>query len=69
VLIGYGVSPADAAGGRAVVRLGMLFPPVAAGVSLLKQWFSNEESTELAGDLDRPLVGRPQGWPSRPVHT
>jgi putative membrane protein len=47
----------------AVLWMGMLPPLVVAGVALLMQWFSNEES---AG-LDRLLAPRPHGWPSRPV--
>ncbi|HSR83673.1 MAG TPA: cytochrome c oxidase assembly protein [Streptosporangiaceae bacterium] len=52
----------------AVLWMGMLVPLVVAGVALLMQWFSNEESAELAADLDRLLAARPYGWPSRPVH-
>jgi hypothetical protein len=48
--------------------MGMLIPLVAAGVALLMQWFSNEESAELAADLDRLLTPRRHDWPSRPVH-
>ena len=50
-----------------VIWMGMLVPLVVAGVALLMQWFSNEDSAELAADLDRLLAG-PRGWPSRPVH-
>jgi putative membrane protein len=46
----------------AVLWMGMLGPMIAAGVALLLEWFSNEES---AG-LDRLLAPRPHGWPSRP---
>jgi hypothetical protein len=52
----------------AVIWMGMLFPLVVGGVALLRQWFSNEESAELAADLDLLLAARPHGWPSRPVH-
>jgi hypothetical protein len=36
-------------------------------LALLLEWFSNEESAELAAGLDRLLTGRSHGWPSRPV--
>jgi cytochrome c oxidase assembly factor CtaG len=52
----------------AILWMGMLLPLLVAGVALLMQWFSNEESAELAADLNRLLAGRPHGWPSRPVH-
>jgi putative membrane protein len=52
----------------AILWMGMLIPLVAAGVALLMQWFSNEESAELAADLDRLLTPRRHDWPSRPVH-
>jgi putative membrane protein len=47
----------------AVLWMGMLGPMVVAGVALLLEWFSNEES---AG-LERLLAPRRHGWPSRPV--
>ena len=52
----------------AILWMGMLFPLVAAGVALLMQWFSNEESAELAAGFDRLLAPRRHDWPSRPVH-
>jgi cytochrome c oxidase assembly factor CtaG len=52
----------------AMFWMGMLGPLVAAGVALLMQWFSNEESADLAVGLDRLLTPRRNGWPSRPVH-
>jgi putative membrane protein len=52
----------------AILWMGMLFPLVVAGVALLMQWFSNEESAELAAGLDRLLAPRKHDWPSRPVH-
>jgi putative membrane protein len=52
----------------AILWMGMLFPLVAAGIALLMQWFSNEESAELAAGLDRLLTPRRNDWPSRPVH-
>jgi cytochrome c oxidase assembly factor CtaG len=52
----------------AILWMGMLPPLIIAGVALLMQWFSNEESAELAAGLDRLLAPpRPHGWPSRPV--
>lgn len=50
----------------AVLWMGMLGPMIAAGVALLLEWFSNEESAELSAGLDRLLTPRPHGWPSRP---
>lgn len=52
----------------AILWMGMLFPLVATGVALLMEWFSKEESAELAADLDRLLTPRRHDWPSRPVH-
>jgi putative membrane protein len=52
----------------AILWMGMLFPLVAAGVALLMQWFSNEESAELEAGLNRLLAPRRHDWPSRPVH-
>jgi putative membrane protein len=52
----------------AILWMGMLIPLVAAGVALLMQWFSNEESAELEAGLDRLLTPRRHDWPSRPVH-
>lgn len=52
----------------AILWMGMLFPLVAAGVALLMQWFSNEESAELEAGLNRLLTPRRHDWPSRPVH-
>jgi putative membrane protein len=51
----------------AVLWMGMLGPMVVAGVALLLEWFSNEESAELSAGLDRLLAPRKHGWPSRPV--
>jgi putative membrane protein len=51
----------------AVLWMGMLGPMVVAGVALLLEWFSNEESAELSVGLDRLLAPRTHGWPSRPV--
>ena len=51
----------------AVLWMGMLVPMIVAGVALLLEWFSNEESAELSAGLDRLLTPRPHGWPSRPV--
>jgi len=51
----------------AVLWMGMLVPMIVAGVALLLEWFSNEESAELAAGLDRLLTRRSRGWPSRPV--
>jgi putative membrane protein len=51
----------------AVLWMGMLPPAVIAGVALLKEWLDNEESAELSAGLDRLLVQRRGGWPSRPV--
>jgi len=52
----------------AMFWMGMLGPLVVAGVALLMQWFSNEESADLAAGLDRLLTPRRHDWPSRPVH-
>ena len=52
----------------AILWLGMLFPLVVAGVALLMQWFSNEESADLAAGLDRLLAPRRNDWPSRSAH-
>jgi putative membrane protein len=52
----------------AVLWMGMLGPMIVAGVALLLEWFSNEESAELSAGLDRLLAPRPHGWPSRPVN-
>ena len=52
----------------AVLWMGMLVPMTVAGVALLLEWFSNEESAELTAGLDRLLAPRPHGWPSRPVN-
>lgn len=52
----------------AVLWMGMLGPMAVAGVALLLEWFSNEESAELTAGLDRLLAPRPHGWPSRPVN-
>jgi putative membrane protein len=52
----------------AVLWMGMLVPLTVAGVALLLEWFSNEESAELTAGLDRLLAPRPHGWPSRPVN-
>ncbi len=52
----------------AVLWMGMLGPLTVAGVALLLEWFSNEESAELSAGLDRLLTSRPHGWPSRPVN-
>lgn len=52
----------------AILWMGMLIPLVAAGVALLMEWFSKEESAELAAGLDRLLTPRRHDWPSRPVH-
>jgi len=51
----------------AVLWMGMLAPMVVAGVALLLEWFSDEESAELSAGLDRLLAPRRHGWPSRPV--
>ncbi len=53
--------------GGAVLWMGMLGPMVVAGVALLLEWFSNEESAELSAGFDRLLAPRTHGWPSRPV--
>ena len=53
--------------GGAVLWMGMLGPMVVAGVALLLEWFSDEESAELSAGLDRLLAPRRHGWPSRPV--
>jgi putative membrane protein len=50
----------------AVLWMGILLPLTVAGVALLLEWFSNEESAELTAGLDRLLTPRPHGWPSRP---
>lgn len=52
----------------AVLWMGMLGPMAVAGVALLLEWFSNEESADLTAGLDRLLAPRPHGWPSRPVN-
>jgi putative membrane protein len=52
----------------AVLWMGMLGPLTIAGVALLLEWFSNEESAELTAGLDRLLTPRRHGWPSRPVN-
>jgi hypothetical protein len=51
----------------AVLWMGILAPLIVAGVALLMEWFSNEESAELAAGMDRLLTPRPRGWPSRPM--
>jgi putative membrane protein len=50
----------------AVLWMGILLPLMVAGVALLMEWFSNEESAELTAGLDRLLTPGPRGWPSRP---
>lgn len=50
----------------AVLWMGILLPLMVAGVALLMEWFSNEESAELTAGLDRLLAQGPRGWPSRP---
>jgi putative membrane protein len=50
----------------AVLWMGILLPLIVAGVALLMEWFSNEESAELSAGLDRLLTPGPRGWPSRP---
>jgi putative membrane protein len=50
----------------AVLWMGILLPLMVAGVALLMEWFSNEESAELSAGLDRLLTPGPRGWPSRP---
>jgi putative membrane protein len=52
----------------AVLWMGMLGPMTIAGVALLLEWFSNEESAELTAGLDRLLAPHQHGWPSRPVN-
>jgi putative membrane protein len=51
----------------AVLWMGMLPVQIIAGIALLFQWLSNEESAELSAGLDRLLDPRRHGWPSRPV--
>ena len=51
----------------AVLWMGMLPPLIIAGVALMMQWLSDEESAELSAGLDRLLTPRRHGWPSRPV--
>lgn len=51
----------------AVLWMGILPPLIVAGVALLMEWFSNEESAELAAGMDRLLTPHPRGWPSRPM--
>jgi putative membrane protein len=51
----------------AVLWMGMLPVQIIAGIALLIQWLSNEESAELSAGLDRLLDSRRHGWPSRPV--
>jgi putative membrane protein len=52
----------------AVLWMGLLLPLVVAGLALLLEWFSKEESAELTAGLDRLLTPRPHGWPTRPVN-
>ena len=51
----------------AVLWMGMLPPLIVAAIALLMHWLGNEESAELSADLDRLLMPRRTGWPSRPV--
>jgi putative membrane protein len=51
----------------AVWWMGILPPMIVAAVALMMEWLSNEESAELSAGLDRLLVPRRHGWPSRPV--
>jgi len=51
----------------ATLWMGVLPPTIIAAVALLLQWLGNEESSELAADLDRLLAPRKHAWPSRPV--
>ena len=50
----------------AVLWMGALPPLVIAGVAIMMQWLSEEESAELSGGLDRLLRPRRSSWPSRP---
>jgi len=51
----------------AVLWMGSLPPFIVAGMALVLQWLSNEESAELSAGFDRLLTPRRTGWPSRPV--
>ena len=51
----------------AVWWMGILPPMIIAAVALMMEWLRNEESAELSAGLDRLLVPRKHGWPSRPV--
>jgi putative membrane protein len=51
----------------AVLWMGMLPPMIVVAVALLMHWFDNEESQELSAELDRLLIPRRHGWPSRPI--
>jgi putative membrane protein len=50
----------------AVLWMGALPPLVIAGIAIMMQWLSEEESAELSGGLDRLLRPRRSSWPSRP---
>ena len=50
----------------AVLWMGMLLPLIVAGVALLLEWFSNEESAELSAGLDRLLAPR-SAWLAVPA--
>jgi cytochrome c oxidase assembly factor CtaG len=51
----------------AVLWMGSLPPLLVAGIALVLQWLGTEESADLSVGLDRLLVPRKNGWPSRPV--
>jgi putative membrane protein len=51
----------------AVLWMGSLPALIGAGVALMMEWLSNEESAELSAGLDRMLAPRRHGWPTRPV--
>ncbi len=50
----------------AVLWMGALPPLVIAGIAVLVQWLSEEETAELSVGLDRLLRPRKSSWPSRP---
>ncbi len=50
----------------AVLWMGILLPLMVAGVTLLMEWFSNEESAELTAGLDRLLIPAP-AWLAVPA--
>jgi len=57
---------ADQQVGGAVLWVLPLVPYFVATVALLVRWLKDEESADLATDLDRLLKPARSGWPSRP---